>query len=177
MLDLASYASYLFFLFFVCFGLQEGLYWVGFRINRWVENNERIEYASYRRRIIGSVLGLVVVSFVLISAISVINFSIRQDDYHKDRLTRKTKAIQSAVEFKMNSFSDAYQGNDDIQLLNEVDLQEIAAIHGLDVDVYSPQGLVSTSSEYQVIVDRLVDIELPQGVMTSLKMIRMMFWC
>ena len=136
LLDLASYASYLFFLFFVCFGLQEGLYWVGFRINRWVENNERIEYASYRRRIIGSVLGLVVVSFVLISAISVINFSIRQDDYHKDRLTRKTKAIQSAVEFKLNSLSDTYQGNDDIQLLNEGDLQEIAAIHGLDIDVY-----------------------------------------
>ena len=67
----------------------------------------------------------------------------------------------------MNSFSDTYQGNNDIQLLNEVDLQEIAAIHGLDIDIYSPQGLVSTSSEYQVIVDRLVDIELTQGVITS----------
>ena len=169
LLDLASYASYLFFLFFVCLGLLEGLYWVGYQINRWVKNNERIDYASYRRRIIGSVLGLVVVSFVLISAISVINFSIRQDDYHKDRLTRKTKAIQSAVEFKLNSLSDTYQGNDDIQLLNEGDLQEIAAIHGLDIDVYSPKGLVSTSSEYQVIIDRLVDVELPQDVMTSLK--------
>ena len=134
-----------------------------------MKNNERIDYASYRRRIIGSVLGLVVVSFVLISAISVINFSIRQDDYHKDRLTRKTKAIQSAVEFKLNSLSDTHQGNDDIQLLNEGDLQEIAAIHGLDIDVYSPKGLVSTSSEYQVIIDRLVDVELPQDVMTSLK--------
>ncbi|HAB89574.1 MAG TPA: hypothetical protein DCF84_03480 [Bacteroidetes bacterium] len=168
LLDLASYASYLFFLFFVCFGLLEGLYWVGYRINRWVENNERIDYASYRRRIIGSVLGLVVVSFVLISAISVINFSIRQDDYHKDRLTRKTKAIRSAVEFKLNSLSASYLGNNGIQLLNEGDLQEIAAIHGLDIDVYNAQGLVSTSSEYQVIVDRLVDVELHQGVMNSL---------
>ena len=53
-------------------------------------------------------------------------------------------------------------------MLNEGDLQEIAAIHGLDIDVYSPRGFVSTSSEYQVIVDRLVDIELPQDVITSL---------
>ena len=168
LLDLASYASYLFFLFFVCFGLLEGLDWVGHRINRWVESNERIDYTSYRRRIIGSVLGLVVVSFVLISAISIINFSIRQDDYHKDRLTRKTKAIQSALEFKLNSLSEIYQGNDGIQLLNEGDLQEIAAIHGLDIDVYTAQGLVSTSSEYQVIIDRLVDVELPHDRMASL---------
>ena len=168
LLDLASYASYLFFLFFVCFGILEGLDWVGHRINRWVESNERIDYTSYRRRIIGSVLGLVVVSFVLISAISIINFSIRQDDYHKDRLTRKTKAIQSALEFKLNSLSEIYQGNDGIQLLNEGDLQEIAAIHGLDIDVYTAQGLVSTSSEYQVIIDRLVDVELPHDRMASL---------
>ena len=168
LLDLASYASYLFFLFFVCFGILEGLDWVGHRINRWVESNERIDYTSYRRRIIGSVLGLVVVSFVLISAISIINFSIRQDDYHKDRLTRKTKAIQSALEFKLNSLSEIYQGNDVIQLLNEGDLQEIAAIHGLDIDVYTAQGLVSTSSEYQVIIDRLVDVELPHDRMASL---------
>ena len=169
LLDLASYASYLFFLFFVCFGLLEGISWFGLRINRWMVNNAKLDNASYRRRIIGSVLGLVVVSFVLISAISVINFSIRQDDYHKDRLTRKTKAIQSAVEFKLNNLSKIYQGNDGIQLLNEADLQEIAAIHGLDVDVYNVEGKVSTSSEYQVIVDRLVDVELSEDIMTSLK--------
>lgn len=168
LVDLASYASYLFFLFFVCFGLLEGMLWLGNRIHSWMLNDQALGHVSYRRRIIGSVLGLVVVSFILISAISVINFSIRQDDYHKDRLTRKSKAIQSAVEFKLNSLLEKSSGHNGIQQLNESDLQEIAAIHGLDVDLYDMEGLISTSSEYQVIVDRLVDLELSKELMSSL---------
>ena len=81
----------------------------------------------------------------MISAISIFNFSIRRDDYHKDRLIRKTQAIRSAVEFKLENLSEDEKKTDDIQLLSERDLKEIAAIHGLDVDVYDAEGLISTS--------------------------------
>ena len=167
--DVASYASYLFFLFSVAFGILEGLSWLAFRLNRHIANDNEVQYTSYRRRIIGSVLGLVVVSFVLISAISILNFSIRRDDYHKDRLIRKTQAIRSAVEFKLGNLGVNGDTTTSIQLLNENDLKEIAAIHGLDIDVYDAEGLISTSSEYQIIMDRLVDIELPQKFRSTLK--------
>ena len=83
-------------------------------------------------------------------------------------MTRKSKAIQSAVEFKLNSLLEKSSGHNGIQQLNESDLQEIAAIHGLDIDLYDMEGLISTSSEYQVIVDRLVDLELSKELMSSL---------
>ncbi|RMD68325.1 MAG: hypothetical protein D6818_11670, partial [Bacteroidetes bacterium] len=98
-----------------------------------------------RNRIQYSVIGLFLVSFLMIGFVTFSYFKESTEQYHENRLERKTIAAQTHAEHEIALLA-RLEGRVDLNQLPE----PLAKVHRLDVNIYNTSGRLVSSSEKDI---------------------------
>ncbi len=105
-----------------------------------------LDKLSLRNRIYISLILVVVISFLIIGAVTIWYTHIENERYHNQRLTRKEKAITAALNYYLED------KDEDIYTLYtrgfHQKIVELADIHGLEVNLYDLEGKWIASSNF-----------------------------
>lgn len=157
-----SLFSYLFCLYLILLLLSNGVY-VGYRYITGRAVRVGWQYLSFRSRIQLFIVLIIVSSFVLIGVLTVTNIKRQYNDYHYERLLRKTKQILSGLEYLRDNSSDTLTTwerffRSDELYFNVINLSEI---HSMDINLYDKQGRLIESSQPDIfnkgLIGRLED--------------------
>jgi two-component system, NtrC family, nitrogen regulation sensor histidine kinase NtrY len=118
---------------------------------RWIDKN-RISWlkSSFRYKINLSILAIIVTSFVIIGSITISYFAREYDEYHKQSLIQKQKAIITNIENLLRISSKTESSikiNDFFQNTISAELRNMADMHAIDINIYSKEGRLIASSQ------------------------------
>ena len=103
---------------------------------------------SLKNRIQLSVIAIIILSFIIIGLVTVIFFRDSHDQYHEQRLQRKTRAVIRDINHEMDlNIKNIANDLSDEQLLEELNLKAISKIHRLDVNLFDTKGFLLKSSD------------------------------
>lgn len=125
-----------------------------------------LDNISLRNRIYISLILVVVISFLIIGAVTIWYTHIENERYHNQRLTRKEKAITAALNYFLEDKEE------DIYALYtrsfHEKIVELADIHGLEVNLYDMEGkwIASSNFDYfdQGILPEILSDQLMQTI-------------
>jgi signal transduction histidine kinase len=103
---------------------------------------------SLRKRIFIAMIFLVVISSVLIAAITIIQYNEQAREYHENRLERKETAIKSALTYELFRNKSIQPDTITNNNLLTQKINEISDIHNLDVHIYNLHGELLRSSSH-----------------------------
>lgn len=107
-----------------------------------------IRKPSLKNRIQLSVIALIVVSFLIIGMVTVVFFGQSHEQYHEDRLKRKTRSVIRDTEHELKTMarvdSTLMTPKD---FLDNLRVKDISNIHRIDINLYSLGGELSKTSE------------------------------
>ncbi len=108
---------------------------------------------SLRNKIQFSVIGMILISFLFIGVVTVWFFNKNTNEYHADRLGRKTKQVQKAamygISLQLKDSTNAFDSSK--ESLEKLDIvQQMSNISSLDVNMYDLKGELVASSEEDI---------------------------
>ncbi len=107
-----------------------------------------IRKPSLKNRIQLSVIALIVISFLIIGIVTVVFFGQSHEQYHENRLKRKTRSVIRDTEHELQTMarvdSTLMTPKD---FLDNLRVIEISNIHRIDINLYSLGGELSKTSE------------------------------
>ena len=96
---------------------------------------------SLRTRIFLSMIFLVVLASILIGTITVFQYKVEAESYHKERLERKEEAIKENISYVIESTTYEVRPENVVHILIERNkIHEISQVHNLPVNIYSLNG-------------------------------------
>ena len=107
-----------------------------------------IRKPSLKNRIQLSVISLIVVSFLIIGIVTVVFFGQSHEQYHEDRLKRKTRSVIRDTEHELRTLAridSTLQTPADF--LAKLRVKEISNIHRIDINMYNLAGELNKTSE------------------------------
>ncbi|MCF8238769.1 MAG: GHKL domain-containing protein [Saprospiraceae bacterium] len=104
---------------------------------------------SLRNRIQFSVISLIVLSFLIIGAITIFYFKNTTEQYHQERLQRKALSVAKDLDNQISKLNNPMPSD------MEGILRSISQVHQTDIDLYSDQGQLMYSSEPMVYESQL----------------------
>lgn len=107
---------------------------------------------------------MILVSFVLTGLISLYHFEEENEEYHQSRLKRKEYAIESNIQYFLASHPDK-QHPDSLANLFSNKICELADVHNLDINLFSPDGELIISSNFQMFDSELLETEVPGDIL------------
>ena len=107
---------------------------------------------SLRERIQQGIVLVSLLSFVAIGIITIFFFRDEYSDYHKSRLERKIDSVSKTASWQLISATDS--------VVKIPDALELSAIHKIDVNVYTIDGNLLSSSEDPVFGRRLISRQM-----------------
>ncbi len=134
----------------------------------YLKGNTRLSYSniSFGDRIHFTVVFVLIFSFIMIGTVTFIYFNVQYEDYHRERLLRKGRSIQRAIEYYVVSLEQSTHRMKDIfAYRNELSrkISEIADIHSLDVNLYDQYGNLMVSSQPEIfekgLISRKMDLK------------------
>jgi two-component system, NtrC family, nitrogen regulation sensor histidine kinase NtrY len=107
---------------------------------------------------------LVLVGFGATGIVSGLHFRAEEVEYHRDRLQRKEQAIEAHLTHELNRESETPLSTNSLPELLSSELCSIADIHGMDVALYSMDGVLLLSSNPVLNDDGTFPMRLPEGI-------------
>ncbi len=123
---------------------------------------------SLQTRIYLSMMALLLLSFVLIGAITVYHFKKENEEYHQNRLLRKERAIMVSIDYFLEQ-KDLKQNPDSVVKLFTDKICELADINGLDINIYNLNGELLISSHTEYFKEGYFVFKLPSHILERLK--------
>jgi len=107
-----------------------------------------IRKPSLKNRIQLSVISLIVASFLIIGIVTVVFFGQSHEQYHENRLKRKTRSVIRDTEHELRTMARVDSTLTTPQdFLDNLRIKEISNIHRIDINLYSLGGELSKTSE------------------------------
>lgn len=109
---------------------------------------------SLRTRIFIGMILLVLMASVLIASVAIYQYKEETKDYHKQRLERKEKAIQSHINFVLKETSYPVTTKE-IPLIFKDEIYKIADVHSLQLNLYDLDGTLLKTSRATFTLDTM----------------------
>jgi len=109
---------------------------------------------SLRTRIFIGMILLVLMASVLIASVAIYQYKEETKDYHKQRLERKEKAIQSHINFVLKETSYPVTTKE-IPLIFKDEIYKIAEVHSLQLNLYDLDGTLLKTSRATFTLDTM----------------------
>lgn len=96
---------------------------------------------SLRTRIFLSMIFLVILASILIGTITVFQYKLEAENYHRERLERKEEAIKENIAYVVESTTYEIRPGNMVHILIERNkIHEISQVHNLPINIYSLNG-------------------------------------
>jgi len=106
---------------------------------------------TFRTQVHTTIIGISVFSFLVIGASTIFFFINRHSRINKERLSRTIQIMQGEVENALSQhamFDDVLKVYDDVSSAGlQIKVNRISEIHGVDVNIYDPNGNLKISSQ------------------------------
>ena len=106
---------------------------------------------TFRTQVHTTIIGISVFSFLVIGASTIFFFINRHSRINKERLSRTIQIMQGEVEEALKQhamFDDVLKVYDDVSSAGlQIKVNRISEIHGVDVNIYDPNGNLKISSQ------------------------------
>jgi signal transduction histidine kinase len=109
---------------------------------------------SLRTRIFIGMILLVLMASILIASVAIYQYKEETKDYHKQRLERKEKAIQSHINFVLKETSYPVTTKE-IPLIFKDEIYKIAEVHSLQLNLYDLDGTLLKTSRATFTLDTM----------------------
>ena len=160
-----SLFSYLF-LFFLLLSLVAGtVYLLSGLVTGGLKAAELFQ-TSLRGRIQSLVVILIIGSFLVIGAVTLLYFHGRYDDYHRSRLLRKVRAVEAEILYQAEESADNTRRKDirwPFMAGFPLDLAAVSEIHAIDVNLFDLNGNLVSSSQPEIFEQGLVSRKMSPG--------------
>jgi len=115
----------------------------------------RLKKLSLRVRIFIAMILLVLLSSILIAAIAIHQYNEETQDYNKQRLERKERAIIASLSYELKETSYEIIP-EKVALIFKKEVHKTADIHNQDIDIYDLEGgfLISSKAELNARVEK-----------------------
>ena len=91
---------------------------------------------SLRTRIYISMLMLIMISFIIIGAVTVHHFKAENEEYHQNRLERKETAVIKSIGYFLER-EGIYNNPDSVVILFSDKITGLADINNLDINIFN----------------------------------------
>ena len=121
-----------------------------------------------RTRIILAMTALMVISLIVIGAVTIFYFQVQNDNYHQERLARKERAIKT----EMNYFSkevEIQHGKDIVIKEFEEEVLRLSEVHNMEMNIYNTAGQMLVSARPGEIPSEYLDRRVPPTALKQLK--------
>ena len=146
-ITLFAYLFCVFLLMLTFFRLVQYFLQLGFRTARW-KNQLQL---TFRTQVHTTIIGISIISFLVIGASTIFFFINRHSRINKERLSRTIAIMKSEVETALSNhtvFDDVLKLYDDVSSAElQGKINRISEIHGVDVNIYDPNGNLRLSSQ------------------------------
>jgi len=115
------------------------------------------ENSSLANRIQLSIIALIVASFIIIGMVTAWFFRTNSEDYHEQRLERKTKSVLADAEHELELLVNSSDTLNDLKAI----VQPLSKIHRMDVNLYNLQGKLVHSSEKDIFEKGIISPIMP----------------
>ncbi len=126
----------------------------------------RLKKLSLRVRIFFAMIVLVIIASILIAAVTIYQYNEEAQDYHRDRLERKERAILSDINYVIKETTYPVE-TEKVPLIFKDEIYRIAAIHGLKVNLYDLEGHILKTSKASFTVNsdiESIDAEILEAI-------------
>ncbi|WP_299883897.1 ATP-binding protein [uncultured Lacinutrix sp.] len=131
----------------------------------------KIKKLSLRVRIFIAMILLVLLSSILIAVVANYNYDKEAQDYNKDRLDRKEKAIISHLDIVIRETTYPVT-TENVPLIFRNKIQEVAEVHNIQINLYDLEGglLISSKSDLKPeLSSRCLDAEVLNTLLNTFK--------
>ncbi|MCB7481819.1 sensor histidine kinase [Christiangramia sediminis] len=123
---------------------------------------------SLRTRIFISMILLVLGASILIFGVTVYQYKQEAENYHKERLERKQKAILENIKFVLASTTYVVDTENLELIFNERDkIDEMAEVHEMQIHIYSLEGNLIIKSDESFFKDT-TEVKIQSGILKKL---------
>ena len=123
---------------------------------------------SLRTRIFISMILLVLGASILIFGVTVYQYKQEAENYHKERLERKQKAIRENIKFILASTTYVVDTENLELIFNERDkIDEMAEVHEMQIHIYSLEGNLIIKSDESFFKDA-TEVKIPTEILKKL---------
>ncbi len=121
---------------------------------------------SLRTRIFISMILLVLGASILIFGVTVYQYKQEAENYHKERLERKQKAILENIKFVLASTTYVVD-TENMEPIFRQNIDEMAEVHEMQIHIYDLNGRLVIKSDESFFKDT-TDVKIPEKILTKL---------
>ena len=114
----------------------------------------RLNKLSLRVRIFFAMILLVLIASILIAGVTIYQYNEEAQDYHKERLERKERAIVSQINYVIRETTYPVE-TEKVPLIFKDEIYRIAEIHGLRINLYDIDGTLLITSKASFTTDSI----------------------
>jgi len=119
----------------------------------------KLKKLSLRTRIFIAMILLVLISSILIAAVAIHQYNEETQDYHKQRLDRKEKAIIRSLDFVIRETTFPVI-TENVPLIFKEKIYEVSEVHQIQINVYDLEGSLLISSKSDIkkeVIEKCLD--------------------
>ncbi|AEH00972.1 PAS domain-containing sensor histidine kinase [Lacinutrix sp. 5H-3-7-4] len=129
----------------------------------------KLKKLSLRTRIFIAMILLVLLSSILIGVVVIYQYNEETQDYHRERLIRKEKAIITSLDYviKQTSFEVI---TEKVPLIFKSKIYEVAEVHNIQINLYDLEGslLISSKSDLKPeVATKCIDAEILNNLLNT----------
>lgn len=131
----------------------------------------KLQKLSLRVRIFIAMILLILLASVLIAAVAIYQYSEETQDYHRQRLERKETNIKNHLGYVLDKTTYAVV-TEKVPLIFKGEIQDVASIHGLQINLYDFEGSLLTSSKAALKPDKdekCIDAEILNTLLNTVE--------
>ena len=113
-------------------------------------------------------LMIIMISFIIIGAVTVNHFIKENEEYHEERLKRKEVSVIKSIGYFLEN-EGIYENPDSVVVLFSDKICELADINSLDINIFNLKGELLISSHSDYFEKGIFVFQLPDKILNGLK--------
>jgi two-component system, NtrC family, nitrogen regulation sensor histidine kinase NtrY len=130
----------------------------------------QVQILKLRTRIILAMTALMLVSLLVIGAVTVFFFHSQNEQYHQERLARKERAIKTEMAY-FSQEEEMQKGLDIVIKEFEEEVIRQSAVHNLEINIYDTRGYMIVSARPEGLHSEYMDRRVPQAALEQLQQV------
>ncbi len=128
----------------------------------------KIQKLSLRIRIFLSMTFLILLTSILVVAVTIYQYKEQTDEYNRGRLHRKVASVKSSIDYWLKNGNTFIVSPKNIRYIFQDRIQEIAKIEKIDINIYDLEGCLTVSSKDNVEDSEQLPFQLPEKTLSKI---------
>ncbi len=128
----------------------------------------RIQKLSLRIRIFLSMIFLILLTSLLVVAVTLYQYKEQTEEYNRGRLHRKVTSVKSSIDYWLKNGNIFVTSPENLRYIFKDRIEEIAKIENINIIIYDLDGCLSVSSNKNIVDSEQSPFQLPEETLSEI---------